>query len=147
MKNTTASTVGNAKNHKLLFIKYLNTLNQKSEYTSKDISILLKNINSFGVETEEYSKFANNAAQTLKKSIRAELEKYLEEFKDKYSKDEVIKKDDLEAAFTAYYLVTYYDREYEEMSKLGSTIREYEDCFDDFALKYQIRGRYLRRVC
>lgn len=146
MEDTTTSTVGNAKKHKQLFINYLNSLNIKSEYTSEDISILLKNINSFGVETEEYSKFANRAAQTLKKSIRAELEKYLEEFKNKYLKDEVIKKDDLEAAFTAYYLVTYYDREYEEMSKLGSTIKEYEDCFDDFALKYQIRGRYLRRL-
>ena len=107
---------------------------------------MVANIVNLGIDTYNFSLCANTAAKTIDKSLIPVLEKYLSLFMDKDQK----KEKDNDNAFCAYYLLTYYYRIYEKMDKLAGAISQYQNYFEQqdgrYALAYQIRGRYLRRI-
>lgn len=128
--------------------RYLAQFNTKLPFTNDDLADLLEKLTSTIVETYNYSVNANMAAKTVDKSIVPLLERYLRSYKDEHpDASPTIASTEDSKAFTAYYLLVYYYREYEKMDKLADAIAMYQECFaDSFALAHQIRGRYLRRI-
>lgn len=108
-------------------------------FSATDIIPLLDNLCNLEIDSYSFSFGANTASRTISKDIITHLEKYLESYRRGY-KNYVFN-----YAFSAYYLLSYYYREYEKMVQLEKLIAQYEDIFLQYALTYQIRGRLLRR--
>ncbi len=124
---------------------YVKEFNQRCSFTQLDLDELLTNLVHLEIDTYNFSIGANTAAKTINKSIVLELENYMKAFYTKENKSQ----EDSDKAFCAYYLLTYYYRIYEKMDKLSTAITLYQSYFEQresqYALAYQIRGRYLRR--
>ena len=124
---------------------YIKSFNQQNVFTQETLDELLVNLVQLKIDTYNFSIGANTAAKTINKSIVLELEKYMTNFYEKESKNHM----DSDKAFCAYYLLTYFYRIYEKMDKLSNIIALYQSYFEQrenqYALAYQIRGRYLRR--
>lgn len=143
------STMGNGSDHQQKIKNYssfLREMSKKHTFSHEDIKDILEKLIDLGVETENYSKQANKTAQTLDRSIKTDFSNYLDDFVNNNPIDASIDSDELDRAFTAFYLLVYYEREYEEMTQLGITINAFQDYFVNYALTSQIKGRYLRRV-
>lgn len=124
---------------------YIKGYSQCTKFTQAGLEELLANLVQLEIDTYRFSIGANLAAKTISKSIVIELEKYLSVFFAKGKKG----KKSVDKAFCAYYLLTYYYRIYEKMDKFLTAIDLYQNFFEQreeqYALAYQIRGRYLRR--
>lgn len=125
--------------------EYIKKFNQRDVFTQETLDELLANLVQLKIDTYNFSIGANLAAKTINKAIVIELEKYMIIFHEKERKNRV----DSDKAFCAYYLLTYFYRIYEKMDKLSNAIDLYQSYFEQresqYALAYQIRGRYLRR--
>ena len=118
-----------------VYVKGLN----KSSYSQAELNDIFANLDALAIDSYNFTYGANLLARNITKDFAVMLNDYLEAYEHHDSRC------NCSYAFVSYYLLAYYYREYEEMTKLKKLIPRYDDLFHQYALTHQIRGRLLRR--
>ena len=117
----------------------LKTIRDNNEYESI-IKSIVQNVLHLGLETYNYTYCSNKLSRTFNESVVDSMQFLLKMFRDEEEKPI-----DRDSAFTIYYLLAYYYREYERIGSLKNLIYSYKGLFSDYGLCYQVDGRLLRR--